>query len=381
MHIHFIDNQESLTEICQHFAQSDFLALDTEFVRQTTYYPILALIQICDAKQIAIIDPVAIKDLSPLMTVLYNKEVPKVIHSARQDMEIFYYLNQSVPEGIFDTQVSAALLGYGEQIGYAALVKQLLNVDLDKSQTRTDWLKRPLTQKQIDYAADDVRYLAQLYPIQKKKLHELGRLNWLEKDFQFLSNSSTYAPSPENIWKKTKGLNKLKKQKLAILRNLAAFREKLAIKQNRPRRRVITDETLVELSLNPPSNIAELNECKGLSHKFLQYNGETIHSLIIEGLNTSDSDCPKLPLYEKLTQNEEALADCLMAIVHLSAQNNNISPRCLCSRKDLDSLIKGRRDMAMLSGWRNELIGKHLLQFLSGDAQLSYQSGQLLFNS
>ncbi|MCP3849254.1 MAG: ribonuclease D [Gammaproteobacteria bacterium] len=380
MQVHFIDTQESLTEICQQFAQSQFLALDTEFVRQTTYYPILALIQVCDGEQIAIIDPVAIDDLSPLMTVLYDNNIPKAIHSARQDMEIFYYLNSSVPEALFDTQVCAALLGYGEQIGYAALVKQLLNVDLDKSQTRTDWLKRPLTQKQIDYAADDVRYLAQLYPLQQKRLEELGRQTWLEKDFQQLSNNSTYTPSPETIWKKTKGVNRLKKQKLAILRNLAALREELAIKQNRPRRRVIADEVLIDLSINPPANHHELKEHKGLTHKFLEYNGANILAQIQKGLNTPDEECPKLPVHKKLSQNEEALADCLMAIVHLSANNNHISPRCLCSRKELDAFIKGQRDIAMLSGWRNELIGKHLLQFIAGEAQLSFKSGQLIFS-
>lgn len=380
MQVHFIDNQESLTAICQQFTQSEFLALDTEFVRQTTYYPILALIQICDGQQIAIIDPLAINDLSPLMTVLYNKNIPKAIHSARQDMEIFYYLNQSIPDALFDTQVCAALLGYGEQIGYATLVKQLLNVDLDKSQTRTDWLKRPLTQKQIDYAADDVRYLAKIYPLQKDKLTVLGRQNWLDDDFQFLSSNSTYAPSPDTIWRKTKGINKLKKQKLAILKNLAALREELAIEQNRPRRRVITDDVLIELSANPPATINELHECNGLSYKFLQYNGETILSLIQKGLNTSDNDCPQLPVSIKLSQKDEALADCLMAIVHLSAHNNNISPRCLCSRKELESLIKGQRDLAILSGWRNELIGRHLIKFLAGKAQLSYNSEQLLFS-
>lgn len=380
MQVHFIDNKDSLSTICEQFSHSEFLALDTEFVRQTTYYPILALIQICDGEQIAIIDPLAIDDLSPLMSVLYNKNITKAIHSARQDMEIFYYLNQSVPEALFDTQISAALLGYGEQIGYAALVKLLLNVELDKSQTRTDWLKRPLSQKQIDYAANDVRYLAQLYPVQKAKLQSLGRLGWLEKDFQFLSSNDTYAPSPETIWKKTRGINKLKKQKLAILKNLAALREKLAIKQNRPRRRVMTDDVLLELSMNPPASLAELNNCQGLSQGFLQHNGKDLITGIEAGLNTEDADCPQLPVYEKLSQNEEALADCLMAIVHLAAQNNNISPRCLCSRKELDSLIKGRQDLAMLSGWRNELIGKHLLKFLSGDAQLSYHSGQLLFS-
>ncbi|MCU7938331.1 MAG: ribonuclease D [gamma proteobacterium symbiont of Bathyaustriella thionipta] len=380
MQVHFIDTNQKLTNICQQFAQSDFLALDTEFVRQTTYYPILALLQICDGQRIAIIDPLAIKDLTPLMTVLYNKNITKVLHSARQDMEIFYYLKQSVPESLFDTQISAALLGYGEQIGYASLVKQLLNVNLDKSQTRTDWLKRPLSQKQIDYAADDVRYLAQLYPIQKNKLQELGRSDWLEKDFQFLSSTTTYAPSPETIWRKTKGINKLKKQKLAIVKNLAAFREQLALKQNKPRRRVIADDVLIGLSTNPPADLNELQNHQGLSYRFLQHNGPAMLALIQQGLDTPDKDCPKLPVFQKLSQNEEALADCLMAIVHLSANNNHISPQCLCSRKELDALIKGQRDLTVLSGWRNELIGKHLLKFLSGDAQLSYVSGQLLFS-
>lgn len=380
MQIHFIDTQDQLVDICQQLSHSDFLAMDTEFVRQTTYYPILALIQICDGQQIALIDPLAIKDLTPLMTVLYNKNITKVLHSARQDMEIFYYLKQSVPELLFDSQICAALLGYGEQISYASLVKQLLNINLDKSQTRTDWLKRPLSQKQLDYAADDVRYLAQLYPLQKKKLQELGRLNWLDKDFQFLSRTSTYAPATDTIWRKIKGINKLKTQKLAILRNLAAYREQLAVKQNRPRRRVIADDVLIRLAQNPPADRHELLEVQGLSHKFLQHNDAAVLSLIQQGLETPDKDCPKLPAYNKLSQAEEALADCLMAIVHLSANNNNISPHCLCTRKDLGSLIKGRTDLAVLSGWRNELIGKHLLKFLSGDAQLSYSAGQLVFN-
>jgi len=381
MQVHFIDNKQQLIEICQQFAQSEFLAIDTEFFRQTTYYPILALIQVCDGNEIAIIDPLAIDDLGPLMDVLYNENITKVFHSARQDLEIFYCLNLSVPDTLFDTQIAAALLGYGEQIGYASLVKQLLNVELDKSQTRTDWLKRPLTQKQITYAADDVRHLAKLYPMQLKKLHEQGRFSWLENDFLFLSRNSTYAPAPEGIWRKVRGVNKLKKQKLAILKNLAALREELAIKLNRPRRRVMSDDFLIELSMNPPATLAELHELNSSKGKFLQYNGDKIISLIQQGLKTPDQDCPVLPVIKKLSQNEEALADCLMAIIHVSANNNNISPNSLCNRKEVDALIKGQRELNILSGWRNELAGKHLLTFLSGEGQLSYTSGQLELKS
>ncbi|MBE9527183.1 MAG: ribonuclease D [Proteobacteria bacterium] len=377
MQINFIENKDQLINICQQFSQSEFLAVDTEFFRQTTYYSILALIQICDGKQIAIVDPLAIDDLEPLMDLLYNKEITKVFHSARQDMEIFYHLKGALPEPLFDTQITSALLGYGEQIGYAPLVKQLLNIELDKSQTRTDWLKRPLSKKQIAYAADDVKYLAKLYPLQYERLEELGRLQWLENDFNFLTDNATYAPSPDTIWRKTKGINRLKKQKLAILKLLAGWREELAIEQNRPRRRVISDDTLIGLCNNPPADAAELQEHHGLSEKFLQYNQDIILSLVEQGLKTADKDCPRLPPIIKLSQNEEALADCMMAIVHLSANENNISPQCLCNRKEINALIKGQRDLNILSGWRNELAGKSLVDFLSGNSHLQCSSGQL----
>lgn len=377
MHAAFIDNNEQLIESCQQFSQSEFLAIDTEFFRQTTYYSILALIQICDGKQIAIIDPLAIDDLSPLMDLLYNKKITKVFHSARQDMEIFYHLNGALPGPLFDTQVAAALLGYGEQIGYAPLVKQLLNIELDKSQTRTDWLKRPLSKKQIAYAADDVKYLAQIYPMQHRRLTELKRLSWLGNDFDFLTDNTTYAPSPETAWRKTKGVNRLKKQKLAILKKLAAWREELAIQQDRPRRRVISDDSLIGLCNNPPANTIELQDHQGLSEKFLQHNESIILSLVQQGLKTADQDCPQLPPIVKLSQNEEALADCMMAIVHISANENHISPQCLCNRKEINALIKGQHDLNILSGWRNELAGKSLIDFLSGKSHLNCSSGQL----
>jgi ribonuclease D len=377
MQIEYIDNTQVLQKACQQFSTSTFLAIDTEFFRQTTYYSILALIQICDGEKIAIVDPVAIKDLHPLMELLYNKNITKVFHSSRQDLEIFYHMNGSLPEPLFDTQVAAALLGFGEQIGYAPLVKQLLKVELDKSQTRTDWLKRPLNKKQLSYAADDVKYLAQIYPLQLQKLIDTGRLSWLENDFNFLTENSTYAVSSQSIWRKTKGVNRLKKQKLAILKHLSAWREELAIQQNRPRRRVISDDTLIGLCNNPPQSSLELQEHPGLSEQFVEYNKEHILSLVKKGLVTPDNECPKLPPIIKLSQNEEALADCMMAIVHLSANNNDISPQCLCSRKEINALIKGQRDLNILSGWRTELAGKSLLDFLAGKGHLECSSGQL----
>ena len=377
MQVQFIDTPEALSRICTTFSDSNFLAVDTEFERQTTYYPKLALVQICDGRQLALIDPLALKDLTPLMNLLYQPEIIKVFHSARQDLEIFYFLQGSVPENIFDTQIAAALSGFGEQIGYASLVKQLLNIELDKSQTRTDWLKRPLTQKQLTYAADDVRHLAELYPIQKQQLEQQGRLQWLRDDFDFLSSSSTYAPSPQTMWRKIRGINRLKKQQLAIIQKLTAWREQQAIERNRPRRRILSDEVLIALSVNAPATQEELYQNYKLNRTFLNHHAAALITLIQEGLQTPDQDCPVLPRYQKLNQDEEALADCLMAVLHMSARDNQISPACLCSRKELNALIQGRRDLAILSGWRKELAGNDLLLFLEGKKLLSYHSGRL----
>lgn len=382
MQVNFIDTPERLSQICKEFSNSEFLAVDTEFERQTTYYPILALVQICDGRQLALIDPLAIKDLAPLMELLYRTEIIKVFHSARQDLEIFYYLQGCVPENIFDTQIAAALSGFGEQIGYANLVKKLLKIELDKSQTRTDWLKRPLTKKQLVYAADDVRYLAELYPLQKQRLEQQGRLQWLKEDFDFLSSSSTYAPAPQTMWRKVRGINRLKKQQLAILQKLTVWREEQAIERNRPRRRILSDEALIALSVNPPADKEELYQNYKLSKGLLNHHADTFLKLIDEGQQTADKDCPVLPQYQKLSQDEEALADCLMAVVHMSARDNQISPGSLGSRKELNALIKGRRDLSLLSGWRKELVGNALLMFLQGKKLLSYTSGRLkLVNS
>ncbi len=377
MQVQFIDTAEALNQICKTFSDSEFLAVDTEFERQTTYYPILALLQICNGKELALIDPLALEDLSPLMTLLYKPEITKVFHSARQDLEIFYFLEGSVPENIFDTQIAAALSGFGEQIGYANLVKQLLDIDLDKSQTRTDWLKRPLTQKQLLYAAADVRHLAELYPIQKQSLAQQGRLQWLKDDFNFLSSNSTYAPSPQTIWRKIRGVKRLKKQQLAIIQRLAAWREQQALERNRPRRRILSDEALIELSVNPPVSKNELYNNYKLNKNFLNYHAQSLMTLIQKGLQTPDQDCPVLPGYKKPSQEEEALADCLMAVLHMSARDKQISPNCLCSRKELNALIQGQRDLAILSGWRRQLAGNDLLLFLEGRKLLSYATGRL----
>jgi ribonuclease D len=377
MHVDYIDNKEALEVACSCFSHSEFIALDTEFIRERTYHPILALLQICDGHNLCIIDPRSIDDLSTLMNLLYDENIVKVMHSAHQDMEIFYYMNGEPFKPVFDSQVASALMGYGEQIGYAPLVKLLLNVELDKSQTRTDWLKRPLTKKQISYAADDVLYLAQIYPLQKSSLQQQGRLDWLKNDFQLLSDTKSYAPDMDNMWRKVKGFNKLKRKHLPILKTLAAWREAQAIEQDRPKRRIISDDTLLELCFNPPLKLADFNHNNYRNEHVIKKYAQQLLALVQSGLEMPEKDWPSLPEKYKLSRQQEALTDCLMAIINLSAAKNNISPSFLCSRKVLEQLTHGKRDLPILRGWRLELMGNELLDFLQGKSRLECHTGQL----
>jgi ribonuclease D len=377
MKTEYIVNKEQLNVICNQFKNSPYLIIDTEFIRQTTYYPILALLQVYDGKTIALIDPVAIKDLSPLFDICFDPNIVKVLHSARQDMEIFYNICGKLPTPVFDTQIAAALLGYGSQIGYAALAKAVLDIELDKSQTRTDWLKRPLTQKQLDYAGNDVRYLEQIYKIQKQQLQDQHRLSWLENDFNFLTEQETYQVDKLNLWKKIRGFNRLKPEQLVILQYLVAWREDIAIEKNLARKKVIHDDFLLEIAIQKPTHHNELANFQCLSERLVRIYGKTLIQLVNQALNSPKENWPKQPKRIQLNQQQDAMTDCLMAINHLCADNNNISPNCLCNRKELEKLVLGKRSLGILSGWRFELAGKQLLDFLNGEKSLSVLHDQL----
>ncbi len=233
MKITYIDRQDDLAAACNAMKSSPVICLDTEFHRETTYYSQLALVQISDGDNTLCIDPLPLQDFTPLLELLTDPQILKVLHASHQDMEIFLHRFNCLPSPVFDTQIAAGLLGYGEQIGYAALIKTVLDVDIDKSQTRTDWMKRPLNKKQIDYAASDVYYLAQAYRIMAEQLQKLDRLQWLRDDFDELSLPQRYRPESQDMWKKVKGHQQLRGEQLAILQALAAWREQTAQHRDR----------------------------------------------------------------------------------------------------------------------------------------------------
>lgn len=373
-----VTTDAELEQCCAALANSPFLALDTEFLREKTYYSILALIQVANDSLTYIIDPIALDNLDKFFDLINNPDIVKVLHSARQDYEIFYNLQGELPKPIFDTQVAASLLGYGEQIGYANLVKDLLNVEVDKSQTRTDWTNRPLNEKQLSYAATDVIYLAEIYPLMLKKLTELDRTDWLTDDFNQLTDNSCYQVDQRSMWKKIKSANRLSAQKLSIVQELADWRETQAINRNLPRKRAMSDDVIVDIANQQPQTVSELREIRQINPRLKEDELKQLLNCIDTGLKKPESEWPRFARTNKPSTEQSAIVDILSAIVQLKAFQNNISPAFVCSKKDLVRLVCGDTDSDLYKGWRKILVGDDIEQFLAGSTNLHLLDGKLL---
>jgi ribonuclease D len=373
----YIDQPQALADLCSRLRGCSWIALDTEFIREKTYYPQLCLLQIATEELIACVDPLALDDLGPLLEVLYNPVVTKVLHAAYQDLEIFFHLRGSVPAPVFDTQLAATVLGYGEQIGYAALVKSVLGVELDKSQTRTDWSRRPLDAAQLDYAADDVRYLCAVYQRQSTELANRQRLDWLAEDFQELGDPDRYALHPEQLWQRVKGHQPLHGVQLAVLRALAIWREKQAMAANRPRRWIVGDEALLELARQLPQDLERLQRIRGLEPALLRRHGQTLLNLIAKACKEPAEQWPRLPSTRRLNPTQEALVDAMLAVVRLRGAQHDVSPQTLTSRQDLERLLTGETDVPLVHGWRAVLAGREVQALLRGERRLEVQAGEL----
>lgn len=370
MSFEYITNNEQLADLCHQLSTAKTLALDTEFIREKTYYPRLCLIQIASPEVVACIDPLSISDMQPLWDLLLNKDCLKVLHAARQDLEIFYNLLGEIPQPVFDTQLVATVLGYGEQIGYGNLIKKVLNIDLQKGHARTDWSQRPLSPEQLEYAADDVRYLIQAYPVLIQSLSDLHRSNWLTDDFNELVQVSLYEVNPEQAWQRISGNTRLKGQQLAILQQLAAWRENEAKQRDKPRKWILADDLLINLAQHPPKDMAQLQRLRGLSENLLNRHGEELLRLIKTGQSQPREAWPILKFKARLSVEQEALADSIMALIRLRATQNQITATLLATRKDIDRILLGERELPLLTGWRAALAGHDVLAYLSGKLAL-----------
>ncbi|TPQ27023.1 ribonuclease D [Methylomonas koyamae] len=371
MSIQYIDKPDQIADLCRQIANEPWIALDTEFLREKTYYPKFCLLQIAAPGWVACVDPLAVGDLSELFDAIYAPNIVKVLHSCRQDLEIFYQITGKIPGPIFDTQIAAPLLGFQENPGYAMLVSSFLNVNLSKAHTRTDWSERPLSADQIQYAADDVIYLCKIYTMMCEQLAKLGRLNWLESDFALLNNPELYQLSPENAWLKIRGKNKLTGKQLSIMQSLSEWRERSAQQENKPRNWLMQDDLLLELAKLQPVTLAELGKIRNINERTVNRYGKTLCSLIDEARQRPPKPIADKDHAFKKNQQHEAILDVLSAVVRIRAEENSLNPVILASRKDLEQLLFGDEDCLLLQGWRYNMAGRELQGLLNGDYSLS----------
>jgi ribonuclease D len=372
----YIDNNQNLLLYLDEVHSAQWVMLDTEFIREKTYFPKLCLIQVATEDTLACIDPQALEDLSPFFDWLKREGMIKVFHAAWQDLEILYQLSGAVPTPVFDTQIAAAVLGLGDQMGYARLVEQLLGIQLDKSQSRTDWSRRPLNQQQLEYAIADVVHLRDMYPLLLKKLQDTNRLNWLQKSFKHLEDPAQYEPDPRNSWKRVKGVQLLKPVQLTALRELAVWREERAVQKNLPRRWLMADEVLLDMARMKVTDIDAFRQIRGLKPEQIRRHGETWLQLIRTGQALPREQWPELPRKRKLDAPLSLVADLLMILVNQQARENNISPQMIATRSQVEKMLaEGREKLS--DDWRGSLMNDLFAELLSGKAAMRIDNLQL----
>lgn len=355
----YIVDQAALTDCCFRMRGASWLALDTEFIREQTFYPQLCLIQIAIPGQVACIDPLALPSLAPLLDILHDPAITKVIHAAHQDLEIFYHLRGATPAPVFDTQLAALVLGGGSQIGYAALVQQLLGVDLAKTHTRADWRRRPLAPEWLAYAADDVRYLPELYQRQRAALIERGWLDALAEDFRALADPDRYRLQPLDAWRRVRDHNRLRGVQRAVLRALAAWREERACASDRPRRWILDDLVLLELARRMPQTPDELRRIRDLPPATLHRHGDALLERIAAGRAEPPERWPARPARPHLSPEQAGRVDELLDLIAARANQYGISPQAVADRRDVEQWLAGA-DSPLRHGWRAALIGREL---------------------
>ncbi len=373
-----IETAAQLQELCSKLRGSSWLALDTEFIREKTYYPHFCLLQISNGTVAASVDPLAIDDMSELVQIIYDHDIVKIFHAGRQDLEIFHQLWGKLPQPLFDTQLAATLLGLGSQIGYGNLVQKVIGKELEKGHSRTDWSRRPLSQDQLRYALDDVIYLGDIYLNITDRLDQLGRNTWLQEDFDTLTDPTTYRVDPQSMWKRIKGNQHLKGVQLAVLQKITAWREQQAESSNRPRRWILKDEVLVDLARRQPGDIKGLERIRGLEAGSIKRHGDTLLNLIKQAKQLPKTDWPQAHVRgPKLSANQEAITDLLQCCLRLIAEQEEITPAALANRRDLEQLAIGNMDSELLHGWRKALVGDAMLEVLDGRSNPQLDGGRL----
>ena len=382
MQIHpLITDSKRLAELCARLAQSPFVAVDTEFMRENTYYPDLCLVQLADAHEAAAIDPKAEGlDLTPMLELLCeNEDVLKVFHAGGQDIEIFFNLTGKTPHPMFDTQIAAMALGQGEQVGYSNLVDLWMGIQLDKGARFTDWSRRPLDKRQIDYAIADVTHLSVIFPMMLEKLKVTGRGAWLNDEMERISDAANYRNDPENAWARIK-VQSRKPEVLGRLQAMAAWREKEAQRKNIPRGRIMKDETLADIAAHPPKSQADLPKVRGLSPAWRDNDiGARLIAVIEASQPMARDDLPDRARSSPSGGKDVGLvADLLKLLLKIRSREINVAPRLIVRTEELERLAAGEReDLEVLTGWSFDQFGRDALDLVEGRLAFAVVNGKL----
>lgn len=375
-----ITDTDELKRACQDLAGGDFVTVDTEFLRETTYWPELCLIQVANLDHELIIDPVSAGvDLAPFFELMANPSVVKVFHAARQDIEIFVAKSGAVPTPLFDTQIAAMVCGFGESISYVNLVKKITDQALDKSSRFTDWSQRPLTKKQLNYALADVTHLRDVYVALKAEIDDAGRSDWLAEEMAALANVATYVTEPADAWRRLK-LRVKDRKALANLVELAAWREDAAQKQNVPRGRLLKDDALYDIANQAPTTVEELSKLRSVHDGIARSNrGRDILLSLKRAKERDPKTLPPLPRGKPPTAEAQAILELLKVLLKSCAAKNRVATKLIANSQDLENIASGRDEgVAALSGWRHKLFGQYALKLRRGELALALKDGEVI---
>ncbi len=375
-----ITDQRELELLCQKLSACPFITIDTEFLRERTYYPKLCLIQVSGPDQVAAgIDPINTNlDLSPLFEILLNQNILKVLHAGRQDLEIFYRLTGKVIGPFFDTQIAAMVCGYGDSIGYENLVRDITGASLDKSVQFTDWSKRPLSERQIDYALGDVIHLVKIYEHLVKELEKRGRTSWVFQEEEVLANPNTYANNPLESWKRIK-LRSPKPKTLAVLREIAAWREVQSQKRDIPRTWLLRDETMADMAAQTPQTVEQLKKIRGFNAEQAAGSmGKSILELIGKALASDKDTWPKIPDRKVIPPQAQATIEVLKLLLKVQCVQHDVATRLVADSEDIEAIaLDDAPDVPAMKGWRFEIFGKDALELKAGRVAIGLKNGKI----
>ncbi len=375
----WIDTTESLEALCQRLARHPFVTVDTEFLRETTYYPKLCLIQIASEDEVALVDPLAAGiSLDSFFALMRNKNVVKVFHAARQDVETFWNLSRTIPDPLFDTQVAAMVCGFGDQVGYEAIASNLAGAKIDKSSRFTDWSKRPLSDAQLEYAAADVTYLRVVYQKLKARLEKGGRSGWVTEEMAVLTDPETYRADPERAWERLR--NRARKPRdLAVLMEIAAWREREAQLRDVPRGRILKDDILGEIAVAAPKTAQALAALRGLPNGFERSRMSTeLIEAVQRGLAKPTDELPPLEARGGLTNGAAALMQLLKVLLQASSDRHQVAAKIIATADELEELAStDRDDLPCLQGWRGEVFGHEAMKLKTGELALTVKGGRV----